>query len=119
VRVDYVNDGLWLCVHDEARALAARTYSSDDRLVLAVHRPDGSEGRFEVEGGPDGAQCRPTTASPDIVLGSAQLGAVYLGGISFHELAAAGLVEEARAGALARAHRMFTTSPPPTMTSWF
>jgi predicted acetyltransferase len=119
VRVDYLNDGLWLCVHDEARVLAARTYPNEDRLVLEVHRAGGDAARFEVEGGPDGAQCRPTSASADVVLPAAQLGAIYLGGISFNELGAAGLVEAASAGAIARADRMFGTQPPPTMTSWF
>jgi predicted acetyltransferase len=118
-RVDYVNDGMWVCVHDEERALAARTYTGEDRVVLDVQRVDGTRGRFEVEGGPDGAQCRSTTATADVVLGQEQLGAVYLGGVSFTELHAAGLVDEERPGGVARADRMFVTQPPPTMTSWF
>jgi predicted acetyltransferase len=119
VGVDYINDGMWVCVHDEERALASRTYSTEATVVLDVHRVDGSRGRFEIDGGPDGAQCRPTKAAADVVLGQQQLGAVYLGGISFHELLAAGLVEEATAGAIERADRMFATQPPPTMSSWF
>ncbi|MDQ1521602.1 MAG: hypothetical protein QOI55_2675, partial [Actinomycetota bacterium] len=70
-------------------------------------------------GGPAGAQCRARSASPDIALGTPQLGSVYLGGVSFTELHEAGLVDELRPGAIARADAMFTTHPVPAMTSWF
>jgi predicted acetyltransferase len=118
-RVEYVNDGMWVRIHDEVAALSARTYDRDGSIVLEVHRPDGTAATLEVDGGPDGAQCRATTASPDVVLGSAQLGSVFLGGVSFRELHDAGLVDEATPGAIARADAMFTTRPVPTMTSWF
>jgi predicted acetyltransferase len=118
-RVDYINDGMWLCIHDEAATLAARTYSADDGLVLEVHRPDGTKESFEVEGNADGATCRATRKSPDISLGTSQLGSVYLGGVSFRELMAAGLIDELSTGAIARADDMFSTRPLPAMTSGF
>jgi predicted acetyltransferase len=119
VRTDFVNDGMWLCILDEPAALAARTYAHDARLVLEVHRPDGSIGTFAVEGGPDGATCRAVSESPDVVLGTQQLGGVYLGGVSFAQLHAAGRLDEAKPGAVARADAMFSTPVPPAMTSWF
>jgi predicted acetyltransferase len=119
VRVDYLNDGLWTCVLDEPAALRMRTYTGADRLVLDVHRPDRSLVTLELEGGPDGAECRATNAGADLALGTSQLGSVFLGGVSFHQLFQAGLVDELRPGALARADAMFAASPVPAMTSWF
>jgi predicted acetyltransferase len=119
VRVDYLNDGMWLRVLDEAAALRTRTYACADRLVLDVHRPDGSLVTLEIEGGPDGAECRPTSAEADLALGTSQLGSVFLGGVAFSQLFQAGLVDELRPGALARADAMFAAQPVPAMTSWF
>jgi predicted acetyltransferase len=118
VRVDYVNDGMWVHVLDEVAALGARTYACDDRIVLEVHRPDGTVGTFEVEGGPDGAQCRPSSAPADLAIGTTQLGSAYLGGVSFTEMYDAGLID-ADAETVARADAMFSTRPAPAMTSWF
>jgi predicted acetyltransferase len=119
MRTDFVNDGLWVCVLDEPAALAARTYAQDARVVLEVHRPDGSVGTFAVEGGHDGASCRAVTESPDVVLGTQQLGSVYLGGVSFSQLHAAGRLDEGTTGGVARADALFATPVPPAMTSWF
>jgi predicted acetyltransferase len=119
VRVDYVNDGLWLCVLDEAATLRARSYGRNDRIVLEVHRPDGSTGTFELDGGSTGATCNATSSSADIVLGTAQLGAAYLGGVTFTELHDAGLIDEVSPGAIARADAMFATVPAPAMTTGF
>ena len=119
VRVDYVNDGMWLCVLDEVGALGARTYSRDERLVLDVHEPGGSVARVEVDGGPEGAQCRATTASADLALARRELGAVFLGGVPFSQLHGARLIDELTPGAVARADAMFVTHPAPAMTSWF
>ncbi len=119
VRVDYLNDGMWVCLLDEQSSLGMRTYSCADRLVLDVHRPDGSRTTLALEGGPDGAQCRRSDALADLALGAPQLASVFLGGMSLHRLADAGLVDELRPGALARADAMFTAHPAPAMTSWF
>jgi predicted acetyltransferase len=119
VRVDYLNDGLWLCLLDEQRALGLRTYACADRIVLDVHRPDRLRATLELEGGPDGAQCRPTDAGADLALGAQQLASAFLGGVSFSQLYEAGLVDELRPGAVARADAMFAAHPVPAMTSWF
>lgn len=119
MRVDYVNDRLWIRVHEPAAALAARTYATAGRLVLEVHEISGAAARYELEGGPDGAQCRVATAEPDLVLPVAQLGAVLLGGTPWAQLAAAGLIEERTPGALVRADAMFACAPAPATCSWF
>ena len=108
-------DGLWLRLVDVAPALEARRYSARDRLVFDVR--DGhcpwNEGRLELEGGPDGASCRPAYAEPDLILDAADLGAAYLGGVAFDTLSRAGRVVEATPGALRRADAMFTWRPGP------
>lgn len=94
--------GLWVRLLDVPVALAGRRYACADRLVLAVE----GEGAFALEGGPDGAQCAPTSARADLALSLETLGALYLGGVAPAPLAAAGRIEERTPGALARAHAM-------------
>jgi predicted acetyltransferase len=108
-------DGLWVRLVDVARALEARRYSVEGRLIVEVR--DGhcpwNEGRVELEGGPEGARCRPTDAEPDLVVDVADLGATYLGGVSFETLARAGRVLEEEPGVLRRADAMFGWRPGP------
>lgn len=121
--VNRVSDGLWVRILDAPAALSARRYDRADRLVFEVHdefRPDGAAaGRFALDGGPDDAQCEPTTADPDLALGVADLGAAYLGGVTFSTLARAGLVDERTPGALARADAMFSSDPAPFVMTEF
>lgn len=110
-----VSDGLWLRVVDVPAALAARRYHAEGRLVLDVRDAfcPWVEGRYELEAGPDGAECRPTDREPDVVVSAADLGASYLGGARFGSLARAGRVEETSPGALGKADAMFYWDPPP------
>ena len=108
-------DHLWVRLLDVPAALSARRYAVDARLVAELRdpfRPSG-EGRYVVDGGPDGAECRPTTSDPDLVLGVAELGALHLGGVTATTLARAGRVEERSAGALRVADAFFPSSPAP------
>lgn len=116
-----VGDGLWLRLVDVPAALAARRYSADDRIVFEVRDGfcPGNEGRYELEGGTDGATCRSTDRQPDVILDVADLGAVYLGGVRFQTLRRAGRMIEASAGALARADAMFAWDPLPFCTTVF
>ena len=121
LRVTEVGDQLWVRLLDLPGALAARRYAVDDALVLEVSdalRPR-NQGRFRLEGGPDGAACEPTTAEPDLALDVADAGAAYLGGASLVSLARAERVAERTPGALLRADRMFAASPPPICTTHF
>ncbi|HEX6312738.1 MAG TPA: GNAT family N-acetyltransferase [Acidimicrobiia bacterium] len=123
LRVNRVSDELWIRVIDAPAALAARRYAVAGSLVLDVVdelRPAGAAaGRFALEGGPDGATATRTDAEPELVLGVAELGAGYLGGVAFSTLARAGLVEERTPGALERADAMFRTVPAPYGMTWF
>jgi predicted acetyltransferase len=118
MQIDAVNDALWLQVIDVERALEARRYSTTDEVVLEIH--DGSTvTRVALDGGPDGAQCKATTSEPDIVLGLAQLGSIYLGGVRLEQLANAGAAEERTPGAIARVDAMFASYPLPASPSFF
>ena len=98
-------------------ALAARRYSVADRLVLGITGPGGVR-VVALDGGPDGAECGPTDAAPDVVADAAVLGACLLGGSRWADLAAAGRVT-ATPEALRRADAMFAWSPAPAMLSSF
>jgi predicted acetyltransferase len=121
LRVIDVGDHLWLRLLDLPGALAARRYAVEGTLVLEVTdavRPR-NQGRFRLEGGPEGADCQPTTATPDLALDITDLGAAYLGGASLATLARAERVAELVPGAVARAEAMFRVTPPPVCTTHF
>ena len=72
-----------------------------------------NDGRYEMEGGQDGAVCSASDATPDIVLSSTDLATTYLGTARFTTLSHAGRVEERTQGALLRADAMFATELAP------
>lgn len=121
LRVTLLSDFLWLRLVDVGTALAARRYPVAGRLVLDVADAfcPGKGGRYALEGGPDGAECRPTDAEPDLALGTADLASLYLGGVAASALAAAGRVAERRPGALARADAMLACHPRPFCRTGF
>jgi predicted acetyltransferase len=105
---DRRGDLQWVRVLDPAAALAGRRCLCAGSETLEIVDPFGlAAGRFTLEGGPDGAQCRPTTSDADLVLAVDVLGAIYLGGVSLLSMARGGGVEEITPGALARADAMF------------
>ena len=110
-----MGDGLWVRLVDVPGGLAARRYAVEGRLTLAVRDAFNpkNEGVYELEGGPDGAECLPGSGEPDLTVGVADLGAAYLGGTRFRILEEAGRVVEERPGAIARADAMFAWDPPP------
>jgi predicted acetyltransferase len=113
-------DALWARICDVPALLGARTYGVAGTLVLEVVDPIGfAAGRFALDGGPFGATCAPTTGSADLTIGVSALGSVLLGGYPVRTLAAAGLVDEHRPGAVARATRMFTGDRAPWCSTWF
>jgi predicted acetyltransferase len=111
LRTTSVNDLLWVNVLDVEAALSARTYASEQSLVFDV----AGAGRFRLAGG----QCRPTDDLADLGIDIADLGAAYLGGVSFATLARAGRVSELAAGAVARADAAFATAPGPASCTGF
>ncbi len=114
-------DGLYVRVVDVPAALAGRRYRAPGRLVVEVR--DGfcpwNEGRYALEGGPDGAECAPTEAEPDLILDATALGAAYLGGVAFQGLATGLRAQERRPGALKEADLMFGVSLAPWCAHMF
>ena len=110
-----LRDGMWLRLLDVQRALEARTYAREGRIVLEVRDEfcPWNEGRYELEGGAEGANCKPSTAEPDIILSAADLAAAYLDGVSFSTLEHASRAEVASPEAVQLADAMFRTRRKP------
>jgi predicted acetyltransferase len=106
-----VSEGLWLRLVDVGAALAARSYASDDEIVLDLRDEfcPWNAGRWRV--GRSGVER--TDADADLALDVADLASVYLGAFTFSRLAAAERVREVQDGALVRADALFRTSRPP------
>ena len=115
-------DHVWVRLVDVAAALSLRRYTTDGSVVIEVRdefRPQNN-GRYILEGGPDGAICAPTTQhEADIAVPVDSLGAAYLGGVSFAALAAAGRADEVHPGGLRRADALFLSDVPPYCRSGF
>lgn len=106
-----VETGLWVRLVDVGGALSARGYSADGRVTFEVTDTFGpwNAGTWTLEGG----VARRSRRRPDLRLDVTSLGATYLGGFSFAQLSRAGLVEEARRGAAARADAIFASDRAP------
>jgi predicted acetyltransferase len=93
VRTVGVADGMWARVLDVPAVLGARRYGVDVDAVLQVRDPGLDRGgRFRLRGGPDGADCAPTSDAPDLHVDIAALGSLVLGGVRALTLARAGLI---------------------------
>jgi len=115
-------DHLWVRILDVPAALAARGYNLDERLVIEVTSPDTSAaGRFVLETGPESGACRAAKRGEkaQLVMGLAELGAIYLGEVAPSTLAAAGRVSEVAPGSLVVADRAFASSVAPFCTLHF
>jgi predicted acetyltransferase len=106
-------DMLWLRILDVPKALEARHYPVDSRLVLEVLDPLGlTAGTFvlEVSGG-EAAVVRLAAAGghgePDLTLDISALSSIYLGAVCPVTLTAAGRIRENTHGAALRARGMF------------
>jgi predicted acetyltransferase len=107
-------DSLWVRLVDVPRALEGRRYSAQGRLVFEVQDRfcPWNAGTYELEAGPDGAKCRPSSAPAELRVRVQALGATFLGGHRFQQLAQAGWVE-AEPDILRRADALFTWHPLP------
>jgi predicted acetyltransferase len=111
-----VGDGLWLRLVDVEAALRARSYASDESIVLDVRDElcEWNAGRYRV-----GPAVERTKDGADLELDVADLASPYLGAFDFHALARAGRVRELTAGALERASALFRTTRPPFCSEEF
>lgn len=111
---------LWLRPLDVPAILAARRYQVPGRLVIEVLDPLGyADGRYLLDGGPDGSDCQPTNAAAQLSMPASVLGSLYLGEGRAALLARAGRITEYESGALARLDAMFRTGTAPWSASWF
>ena len=103
-----VGDGIFLRLVDVGAALAARSFVTDDSLVLEVADTfcPWNDARFTVRG-------QKTMEEPDLRLPVDALASTYLGGFTFRQLARVGGVEEVSEGALARADALFRADRAP------
>jgi predicted acetyltransferase len=114
-------DGMWVRLFDVQRALEARTYERQGRLVLEVVDAEAPDGRIRVEldAGPDGATARKTRRSPDLTIDVSALGSAYLGGIGLRNASSTRGADEHRAGALAEADALLRTLGEPWCSTFF
>lgn len=108
-------DGLWVRLIDPVRALEARSFGADGRIVINVEDrflPDAG-GIFELDISHGAGVCKRSTASPDITLSAPELGAAYLGGARLATMARAGRVVEHTDGAVRLFDRMFASAQAP------
>ena len=105
-----VFEGLWLRFVDLEAALAGRTYSDDDAVVVEVEDAfcPWNAGRWRM-----GKTVERTDDEAELELDTADLASAYLGAFTFNELGAAQRVRELKSGALQRATDLFRTSRPP------
>jgi predicted acetyltransferase len=105
-----IYDGVWLRFIDLEAALRARSYATDDAVVIEVRDElcPWNEGRWRV-----GAEIGRTDDEVELEVDVRDLASTYLGAFDFHRLAAAERVRELRPGAVDRASALFRTTRPP------
>jgi predicted acetyltransferase len=106
-----LGEALWVRLVDIGAALSARAYATEGEVVLDVRDEfcPWNAGRSRVAAG----QAERTDADAGLRLNARELGSVYLGGVTFDQLAGAGRVHELEPGTLARADELFRTPRQP------
>jgi predicted acetyltransferase len=115
-RVNYrLRDQLFMRLVDLPRALGARGYRTDLDVIVDVRDAfcPWNAGRWQLALNRDGGACTKTSRSADVSLDVVDLGAAYLGGTSFDQLARAGWVDEHTPGSIARMSLAFGNEPAP------
>jgi predicted acetyltransferase len=116
-----VTDALWVRLVDVGAALSGRRYATDVDMAFEVTDDfcPWNEGRWLLEGGPDGATCARTSRSPDLSLDTADLAATFLGGVGLGPLVRSGRVVEGASAVTARAHAALAWDPRPWAVTFF
>ena len=113
--VEHSCDRYWVRLVDVKKALSQRLYSVDGSLTLEVRDSflPWNQEVVELRSESGESSCATSNRNPDIVLSAGDLGAVYLGGINFSALLAAGRIEEVTKGSVTKANLMFSTTRNP------
>ncbi|MFD6105341.1 GNAT family N-acetyltransferase [Nocardia salmonicida] len=117
VEVAGVHDETWLRLVDVPTALARRTYRDGPPVIIEVDDPirTANTGRYRIHADEVTRVDDPADVSVDV----ATLGAIYLGGSTWRQLAFAGRVVEHRAGAVDAADNLFATPTLPFSGTFF
>ncbi|MGJ6123442.1 GNAT family N-acetyltransferase [Mycolicibacterium sp. Y3] len=117
-RLTGTRDETWLRVVDAATALGSRTYTGTGTVTIGVTDPllDANSRTFAVSAA---AGVEPSTTTAQLEVGITSVGAVLLGGTSWHDLALAGLVRVNDAAALAVADELFRVAEAPFSGIYF
>jgi predicted acetyltransferase len=119
-RMTQREDFVWLRILDVAAFLGGRAYDRDGSVVIEVTDDLGlAAGRYALEAGPDGAVCRPTSASPGLTIPIGVLGSAALGGVPLRTLADAGHLDVHDPAALATADALLRWPVAPWCSTWF
>ena len=121
IRTTNVNDMLWVNMRDIGAALAARTYGTDDQLVVEITLSDRGEARTErwrIDGDPAGGTAEQVRSRPQLTMDRATLGAIYLGGVRPSTLARAGRIA-GKPDAIRRADAFFSADRLPHCSTGF
>jgi predicted acetyltransferase len=108
-------DATWLRVIDVKGALEGRLYGADDSLCISLTDSfiEHNQGPWTISVVDGKGDVSHGGAAPDLEMDIGDLGAAYLGGTSFNQLARAGRVVEKTAGAVNRADAMFRSDRAP------
>lgn len=109
-----LTDGIWMKFLNISGMLEKRTYPVEDSLILQVADAETGESQtLSLDVGPEGATCRETTASPDLMMNETQLAEMYLGAAECSILVDIGLVDVGSKShdAPLRADAIFRTNP--------
>jgi predicted acetyltransferase len=117
VRVDRMDDDLWLRLVDVPAALAARDYGGAESVVIEVRDAllPGNAGRYQI--GPD--KVIRTEAPAQLALDVDTLSALYLGDTRASMLAEVGRLDVLDPAALRVADQLFTTAVVPWVGTGF
>ncbi|OBK52144.1 GNAT family N-acetyltransferase [Mycobacterium kubicae] len=96
-----LSDFLWMRIMNVPEVLSAREYWADIDVVLEVTDPLGvAGGVFRLQTRDGVGTCTPHDGPPDITIGLADLGTIYMGAHRAVELHRASRITELRSGAL-------------------
>lgn len=112
---------VYLRLVDLPAALTTRRYEGSDRLVIEVRdasRPRNA-GRWSLSVVDGAATCERVEAAADLLVDTADLATVLLGGVRTTRLAAAGLIDAPVPDAAARLDRLVATDLAPWHTGMF
>jgi predicted acetyltransferase len=121
LRVTRFGDFFWTRLLDIPASLGARAYRADGDLVIDVRDAmfDENSGRYALSIVDGVGRCERTGADPDLAMSVAELGSLYLGGVTASEIARSGRITEVSDGALATADAAFSCTPKPWSATWF